>query len=77
MEQRTTIKKNQEVNSKYVLNILLKARCKGWRDDSSVTSMGCSSVGPGFNSQKQNGITQPSVSSVAEYTPHATKHPYT
>lgn len=62
MEHCADIKKNQEINSKCVLNILLKARCKSWTDDSSVNSTEFSYMGPEFNSQNPQGITQSYVS---------------
>ena len=37
---------------------------RGWRDDSAVKSTGCSSRGPGFNSQHLHGSSQLSVTPV-------------
>ena len=36
-------------------------RLQGWRDDSVVTSTGCSSRGSEFNSQQPHGGSQPSI----------------
>ena len=36
----------------------------GWRDDSAVRSTGCSSRGPGFNSQNPHGGSQLSVAPI-------------
>lgn len=76
MEHCADIKKNQEINSKCVFNILLKARRKGWTDDSSVNSTKFSYIGPGFNSQNPQGITQ-SVIPVTYHTEiHSSKYPH-
>jgi hypothetical protein len=39
----------------------LKGQLRGWRDDSVVKSIDCSSRGPEFNSQQPQGGSQPPV----------------
>ena len=60
---------------------LLNLNMGGWRDDSAVKSITCSSEGPEFKSQQPHGGSQPSVTrSGALFWPagmHADGTPYT